>query len=641
MIWVTGIFRVFETFGFDRPKLVVGLQVALVALTALCIAWGLRLEHPQWAAITVFLTLQPTRGQIVEKSSYRFIGTLCGSLFGALVAWAGQGNLAFELFALCFWSAAMTFTGALMRSYRSYATLLSGYSAIIVIVLNPFNPETVLDVAGDRIVTVLIGALAAVLWAAVSGMKNGGTEVGLKARRLAADTLQRAGQALRDPDSREIADFGRLMSAAGLLRDELHTLTANGRFSGTRRIEQMLTSLTDLLIACWQEPQNEALGAKLEELGTRLRGQSDYDGLARALRRSHGLTENRALEQALTALSVSLEGLQDPRSRLDLKTPERHRYELDWSGAAQGALRIFLVLFLISLGWLLSESALFQYPLVSAAICVALATTGVTPRRKMVDVIKGQAAAGLVAVLVEMLLWPLFPTPLGQLLCLIPAALIFGFLRAHRFTSLSAPDYAIVVFLLLSPGYLPYTETYSPALRASMAVGGSLLGYLAFLVIFPTDARERRKALWRMIKADMQQTAVSRSLAVTAHDWRQSFAGRFQRIAHWAAIEQGRYEREAVTMRKGLVTMELAEIVFMLRGLQQRAGLSPSLHRAITATLERVGVSRTDTYALIRSLQRLAGRLRGAGLIEEADLVGRGLHELSDLQRLRRETAPE
>src|SRR5690606_17237212 len=141
MIWVTGIFRVFETFGFDRPKLVVGLQVALVALTALCIAWGLRLEHPQWAAITVFLTLQPTRGQILEQSSFRVIGTICGSLFGALVAWAGQGNLAFELFALCFWSAAMTFTGALMRSYRSYATLLSGYSAIIVIVLNPFNSE--------------------------------------------------------------------------------------------------------------------------------------------------------------------------------------------------------------------------------------------------------------------------------------------------------------------------------------------------------------------------------------------------------------------------------------------------------------------------------------------------------------------
>lgn len=637
MIRVSGIFRLMDKAGFDRPKLAIGLQVSLVALLALAMAWALRLEHPQWAAITVFLTLQPTRGQIVEKSSYRVLGTICGSFFGAGVAWAGQGSLMFELGALCLWAAAMTFVGGLQRSYRSYGTLLAGYSAIIVIVLNPFNAETVQNVALDRIVTVLIGVAAAVIWAAISRLGEGGHEVRVKVRRLAADMLQRAGQALRDPESRDLGDFGRLMTAAGLLRDELHTLTANGRYSGTRRLEQLLTSLTDLLFACWQQPGNAELGAKLEALGTALRGQSDYEGLARALRRAHDLTENQVLEHALTGVMIGVEAMQRPKSPLALSYSERHRYALDWSGALQGAIRIFIVLSIISLGWVLTGNPVFQYPLVSAAICVALATTGVTPRRRMVDVVKGQVAAGLVAVLTELLLWPLFPTPGGQLLCLIPAALVFALIRSHRRMSLAAPDYSIVVFLLLSPSYLPYAQTMDPGFRAVMAVGGSVLGYLAFLLIFPTDARERRKALWRMIKADLQQVAQSRSSALTPEDWRQSFAGRFQRIAHWAALEQGRYERPDVTMRKGLVTMQLAEIVFMLRGLQQRAGLSVSLRRAVSASLERVGVSRTDTDELTRAFRLLAGRLRQAGYIEEAATVDRGLSELADLRRLRRQ----
>lgn len=631
-----GLFSVLERLGFDRPKFHIGLQISLVAFAALGLAWALGLEHPQWAAITTFVTLQPSRGQIIEKSSYRFIGTLAGSGFGALTVYLWGGNLGAELIAVTLWAMAMVFIGALQRAYRSYGTLLAGYSAIIVVVLSPFNAETVQQVATHRIAAVVVGLIAAVIWASLAHLHDPGAEARLKARRLLADMLQQSGRALRAGAQSDISALTRLITAAGLLQDELLSLTANGRYNGARRLEQILQTMSSLLLLSHQIGPQPELGLRLEYIAEALRGQNTISGVARALRKSLSLTDDLLLDEALTALMVQFESLEQPNSALQIHYPERARYALDWTGAGQSALRLGVVLGLISLGWWISGDSVFQYPLVSAAICMALATTGVTPARKMEDVLRGQITAACVAIATEMILWQLFPSPTGQLLSLLPAALIFAFIRSHRATSLAAPDYAIMVFLLLSPEYSSYQTSLNPLWRAVMAVSGAALGYLAFRLIFPTDARARRKALWRMIKRDLQAiTQIENRLPQPVH-WRQSFIARFLRIAHWAALEQGRYERAEVTMRKGLLSVQMAETVFMLRGLRQRAGLSNSLQRAIDAALERINFSSTDTPSLSRNLSLLGDKFQGHNMRAEALIIARTLRELQELARLRK-----
>lgn len=632
------LFGVFERFGFDRPKFLIGLQVAFVAFAALVVAWLLRLEHPQWAAITVMLTLQPTRGQLVEKAVYRFLGTIVGSLFGAAVGWFAQGQLEIELTAIIIWSSLMVFIGALQRSYRSYATLLAGYSAIIVIVLNPFEAEMVPSVAFDRIVTVFIGAIAAVIWAYGIRMMDPQQEMRVKARRLAADVLRQAGMALRDPHQRDMAAFTRLARACGQLQDELLQLTANGGVtSNARKMEQLLQALNNLMFAAYQQPFNPELGKALEHLAEKLHGQSDFDGIASGLKRALALTHDAVLDGTLTTLMVRADHMQHKQSALQIVTTERRRYALDWAGATQGGIRVFIVLSIFGLGWVLSGSALFQFPLVSASICMALSTTGVTPSRKMEEVVKGQLSAAVIAVAIEMILWRLFPSPVGQLLCMSVAAIAFAFIRSHRKFSIGAPDFAIVVFLLLSASYVDYQETYFPPLRAFMAVLGGILGYFAFRLIFPTDARARRKALWVMIKRDLQEVALMRNVSLTLEGWRQSFAPRFLKITHWAALENGRYERMDVTMRKGFLTMQLAEVVFMAKGMQQRAGLSDSLRRALEAALMRIANTDKETERLVRTLSLLSMRLMQAGFDVESQTTERCLAEITDLRRLRKE----
>lgn len=637
MTALTPISTFFERLGFDRPKFLQGLQVSAAAFMALVLAWSLGLEHPQWAAITVFVTLQPTRGQIVEKGWWRLLGTILGSAYGAGVVWLFGGDLGLELTAITLWAALTVFLGSLQRSYRSYGTVLAGYSAIIVIVLNPFLPEMSQMVAFDRILTVGIGILSAVLWAYLARLQSAKIEVQLKARRLAADMLAGAGLALLEAkDNRDMAAFARLASAAGALQDELSTLTANGKYARSREVEHLLQALLNLLFAAYASPAQPQLSQDLRDLGARLHGQKDFKGMAGGLRRMVVHCQTQALEEALAMLTVALGNLGGQGSPLRLHKGERRLYSLDWKGACEGAIRITLVLGGLSLAWWLTKDPIFQYPLVSAAICMALATTGVTPVRKMVDVVKGQILAALIAVGVEMVLWSSLPSPRAQLLALILPALAFAFIRAHRRMSLSAPDYAITCFLLLSPSYDIYAETIFPPYKAAMAAFGGILGYLAFTLIFPTDARARRKGLWVMIKRDLQEIALMRRVSIDHESWRLSFCGRFLKIAHWAALEGGRFEKPAVTMQKGFVTLQLAELVFALKELEGRAELPDSARRALLAGLERISSTSRETDKLVRALRLLAGRFAQAQMQREGALVEAVLEEVTRLRHLRR-----
>ncbi|MDN3714119.1 FUSC family protein [Paracoccus cavernae] len=169
-----------------------------------------------------------------------------------------------------------------------------------------------------------------------------------------------------------------------------------------------------------------------------------------------------------------------------------------------------------------------------------------------------------------------------------------------------------------------------------MAASGGALGYLAFVFVFPTDARARRKSLWSMIKRDLQEIARMRRLTLAQEEWRLSFCARFLKIAYWASLEGGRYEKAAVTMHKGFVTMHLAEVVFLLKRLDQRADLAPSIRRAVHACLNRIAATSKDSDRFLRTFTMLAHRLAEAGLTAEAALIDAMAAELTELRRIRK-----
>src|SRR5690554_5943688 len=79
--------------GFDIPRLHFAMRTALASGLAMALAWMLGLEHPQWSAMTVWAISQPVRGMLLEKSLFRGLGTIVGTLFGVVLVLLAGDNL--------------------------------------------------------------------------------------------------------------------------------------------------------------------------------------------------------------------------------------------------------------------------------------------------------------------------------------------------------------------------------------------------------------------------------------------------------------------------------------------------------------------------------------------------------------------
>lgn len=143
--------------GFDFPRLKYGVRTAVACCVAMILAWALGLEHPQWAGMSVWAASQPLRGQLFEKGLFRVSGTVIGCVVGVLLVFAMQIHPALLIIGLALWIAACTWLGNLQRGYVAYGTVLAGYSASMVALLDTSHPDRVLQLGADRLGTVLTG----------------------------------------------------------------------------------------------------------------------------------------------------------------------------------------------------------------------------------------------------------------------------------------------------------------------------------------------------------------------------------------------------------------------------------------------------------------------------------------------------
>lgn len=74
--------NLYRLFRREWPHLVLAFRGTVAAVAALAAAVLLKLECPYWAAMTVLIVIQPTRGLLLEKCYYRLVGTAVGSLAG-------------------------------------------------------------------------------------------------------------------------------------------------------------------------------------------------------------------------------------------------------------------------------------------------------------------------------------------------------------------------------------------------------------------------------------------------------------------------------------------------------------------------------------------------------------------------------
>lgn len=136
-------------------------HTAAAALLALVIAASAGIHHPWWAAMTVLLVGQPTPGLLLERAVARLTGTLVGAGVGDAILHALGGIPGPTLVVLAAWLGFCAAGGSVFRHFRTYAFVLAGYSAAIVVLFRLAEGGAGPTVAADRVLCTMLGVVVA------------------------------------------------------------------------------------------------------------------------------------------------------------------------------------------------------------------------------------------------------------------------------------------------------------------------------------------------------------------------------------------------------------------------------------------------------------------------------------------------
>lgn len=140
------------------------VRIWLAVVASLYAAFWLQLDAASSAAVTVAILALPTRGQALEKASFRVLGTIIG--VATSIAIVGMFSQTRDLLLVAFaaWVGMCVYAAGLLDGSRAYAAVLSGYTVALVAMTKIDTPHQVFDGGVQRgaAIAVGIGALAIV-----------------------------------------------------------------------------------------------------------------------------------------------------------------------------------------------------------------------------------------------------------------------------------------------------------------------------------------------------------------------------------------------------------------------------------------------------------------------------------------------
>lgn len=602
--------------GLEKPVLVFALRTAFAACAALLIGWLAGLEHPQWAAMTVWASSQPTRGQLIEKGFYRFGGTVVGVLAGVALVKLSGGAPLFLVIGLAVWIALCTGIGHLLRGFSVYGAILSGYSASMVALLDTGHPDHVVHLGVDRFLTIGLGVVVAVIVGLLLTPKE---EPGALTHAIRLATSRMLRLMAREGEIR--GDTRRLLADIAGIEERLEphgagSLKARGFVRAARvlfmaEVETLLWLRAGLTAAITPEARGalEAAAAALES------GQSPAAMLA-ALDRADETLEGQGephahLFRLRTAFAAFIGG-PGPDERSGATGAPPVILHTDWRGARSAALRAFTVMLGIGLVWVVTGIAVGPYLLLGLSIMISLFSTFENPARLLPNVALGQLAGVSGALVCRWLVWPhLGDHPLALVFAVMPFILFGALLMAHKRSRPAAFDYNMVLLLLLQP-VLPLHGDLAHWLAMGAAVVAAPLVALVAYRLWPVDAARREAMLTRAMLAELKDMAAS-GKPLRPKVWRARLHHRLLRLAQ---LGEKSGLGGTVAVERGFAIYGLGEIVLTMREWQERDG---RLDRSLRLALARIAAVEREPEPLARALSTAAERLERQGVPEAAE----------------------
>jgi uncharacterized membrane protein YccC len=595
---MTGFFS--AAADFDPARLKFAFRTALAACLALLAAAALGLDHPQWAAMTVWVVSQPTRGQWVEKSLSRVAGTIIGSLFGVVLVILVGWSPALLILGLAAWIGLCAGAGNVLRGPISYATLLAGYSAAMIAMLDHSHPELVFSLAWDRVLTICTGAAASAVTGLLLTPRIVESELDERLGRFAESLLDHIEAALAGRIDQDGAR--RLLSEMAAIDDGLETHFAGtlGLRAKTRAVRTVFSAAMTLLL--WARDP----GAGQNRADVHAEAAPDHnDRIATRLQRLSNCREPHVAalaEKFRRAWQAHLDMVPEPVEREISFLLHR-----DWIGARYAAIRSAGAVALVGAIWIVTGLTIGPFMVMGTAIMITLFSTFDNPALQMRFVFGASIGGALAALLGHFLVLPLGDSQLALLLLTMPFILLGALVMSHRRSMAGGMDYNMVSLLLINPAY-PMDMNAAHALGQAIAVvAGPAIALVGFTYAFPVTPRRRLDTIVRMMAHDLAEIAAADAVSKDRiRLWRPRLYHRFLRLVR---LSERSGESQSFATEGGLAVLGLGEAILAARALSTSADTSPDIQRAARAFLLGAPKLSQRPERLLRLLGHLAVRM--------------------------------
>ena len=405
----TTVVRSSSFAGIPLGSWAFAVRIWTAVVLALGAAFWLQLEAPSTAALTVAILALPTRGQILEKATFRLLATIIGVAASIVIAGLFSQTRDLLLAAIAVWMGLCVYAAGLLDGSRAYAAVLSGYTVAFVAVQQMDTPQHVFESSVARGSGIAIGVVALAIVSTLLAAPDNHAQLASRLTALHRRVRTYASAVLREegPDTTSTAEMLRDIAA---LRPETATLVTESSSGPARSAAARSTlvalvaelhaarALTALPIAA--DPDfREWLIAELERGGAtasppfplgrdRKSGDGAFGPLAAALEWGSAelLRRDAEVRQGLAALGS---GVRPPRV---WRTPfyRSHRIAAEAGVRASVYLAAAAVFFVLG-GWPASDAAL--------SLVVVLIGLGATTPAPLAFTTMALVAAPIAAVL--------------------------------------------------------------------------------------------------------------------------------------------------------------------------------------------------------------------------------------------------
>lgn len=477
--------------GFNPMRFRFAIITACASIAALFIAQYLQLVHPQWAAMTVWASAQPWRENLLEKSWWRFAGTVIGVLAGVVLIQLHLINPLLFIVGLAMWLGACSGIGQLQKGFVAYGTFLAGYSAVMVSMLSVHSTDDLFMVAWDRLWTILVGVLSAVVFNFLFTPKREQEPVITLKNQIDTQFYQVMHQVIEEKKPIKQQDIEQLWQAMVSYEDILEANRIGWRYHRKQvaKARQKLISQSQILLHLEQFQSMPSFYFPSQE-------PTDTQW-----KHILSLCPNGALKTLLIPLYYAMLGKSIKRTNQN-DPLKLHQNKIS---AWHAFTRSFVTIGAVGVLWLWTQWQALAYLTLGLSVMLALFASIDYPAKFMKYIFTGQFFGAIVALICTWCLWPFASSSWQMTLLIIPVIISGVVIYSHNKLILIAFDYIMVSLILLQPSY-PFPLTFTQNVGNAIAVvSGPLVAMAAFAWIFPTNPKKRYQQLIHLSEQQFKQ----------------------------------------------------------------------------------------------------------------------------------------